>query len=58
MVSDSYEKAKYFNFHFVAHCTLVNNESTLLDLQLKSNPQLNDFTINGEDILVLIRKLD
>lgn len=58
LISDFKKKAELFNSHFDAQCTVVNNTSGLVDLQLRNCHRLNDFTINEEDIFAIIGNLN
>ena len=58
LMSNFKKKAELFNSHFAAQCTVVNNTSALPDLQLRTNHWLNDFTINEEYVLVIIKNFN
>ena len=58
LISDFKKKAELFNSRFGAQCTVVNNTSGLVDLQLRNCHGLNDFTISEEDIFATMKNLN
>ena len=58
LISNFKKKAGIFSSHFAAQCSVVNNTSKLPNLQLRTNHQLNNFTINEEDIIAMVRNLN
>ena len=58
LVSDFKTKSELFNFHFAAQCTLVKNTSRLPKIKYRTDKRLNSFTINENDIFLIIKNLN
>ena len=55
LVSDFRIKSELFNSHFPAQCTPVKNGSTLPKFKYRTNKRLYSFTINENDIFLIIK---
>ena len=58
LVSDFKIKSELFNSHFAAQCTPVKNASTLPKFKYRTDKRLNSFTINGNDIFLIIKNFN
>ena len=56
LVSDFRKKAELFNRHFAEQCTLVQNTSTLLVFNFKTNNCFKSFNINENDLQINNKK--
>ena len=57
LVSDFKIKTELFNSHFAAQCTPVKNASALPKFKYRTDKRLNYFTINENDIFLIIKNL-
>ena len=55
---DSELFSELFNSHFAAQCTPVKNASTLPKFKYRTDKRLNSFTINENDIFLIIKNLN
>ena len=58
LVSDFKIKSELFNSHLAAQCTPVKNASTLPKFKYGPDKRLNSFTINENDIFLIIKNLN
>ena len=58
LVSDFKIKTELFNSRFAAHCTPVKNASALPKFKYRTDKRLNSFTINENDIFLIIKNLN
>ena len=58
LISDFEKKTDFFNNRFASQCSLVKNESTLPNLEYKTNERLSYFEINENYILSIIKNLN
>ena len=58
LVSDFKIKSELFNSHFAAQCTPVKNASTFTKFKYRTDKRLNSFTINENDIFLIIKNLN
>ena len=58
LVSDFKIKSELFNSHFAAQCTPVKNASKLLKFKYRTDKRLNSFTIDENDIFLIIKNLN
>ena len=56
-VSDFKIKTEFFHSHFAAHCTPVKNASALPKFKYRTDKRLNSFTINENDIFLILNIL-
>ena len=62
-VNNSFEteflkKANIFNNHFANQCTVLNNDSILPELTFASDCRINDFLIQHDNVIKIIRDLN
>ena len=57
LVSDFKIKTELFNSHFAAQCTPVKNTSALPKFEYRTDKRLSSFTINENDIFLIIKIL-
>ena len=58
LLSDFKIKTEIFNSHFAAQCTPVKNASALPKFKYRTDKRLNYFTINENDIFLIIKNLN
>ena len=58
LVSGFKIKTELFNSHFAAQCTPVKNASALPKFKYRTDKRLNSFTINENDIFLIIKNLN
>ena len=58
LVFDFKIKSELFNSHFAAQCTPVKNASTLPKFKYTTDKRLNSFTIDENDIFLIVKNLD
>ena len=58
LVSDFKVKTELFNSHFAGQCTPVKNPSTLPKFKYRTDKRLKYFTINENDIFLIIKNLN
>ena len=58
LVSDFEIKSELFNSDFAAQCTPVKNTSTLPKFKYRIDKRLNSFTINENNIFLIIKNLN
>ena len=58
LVSDFKMKSELFNSHFAAQCTPVKNANALPKFKYRTDKRLNSFTINENNILLIIKNLN
>ena len=58
LVSDFKIKTELFNSHFAVQCTPVKNASALPKFKYRTDKRLNSFTINENDIFLIIKNLN
>ena len=57
LASDFKIKSELFKSYFAAQCTPVKNPSTLPKFKYRTDKRLNSFTINENDIFLLLKIL-
>ena len=58
LVPDFKIKSEIFISHFHAQCTPFKNASALLKFKYRTDKSLNSFTINENDIFLIIKNLN
>ena len=58
LVSDFKIRSELFNSHFAPQCTPVKNANTLPKFKYRADKRLNSFTINGNDIFLIIKNFN
>ena len=58
LVSDFKMKSELFNCHFSAQCTPVKNANALPKFKYRTDKRLNSFTINENNIFLIIKNLN
>ena len=56
--TDFLKKANIFNNHFENQCTVLNNDSVLPEFTFASDCRINDFLIQHDNVIKIIRDLN